>query len=191
MAGEIKISSLPEILSGSYGDSAMVPTVKDGVTYKIDIENLRPILLKYYNLTSESFDSSSDIQIPVSSQIYAEIQELISSSIETDAIVYAKIQELINEQTASIHISSSQEINNDNFANVLVSTDTDAIILKLSGTNNFNRINISKIDSGYGYVRISSSYNETILGDPYFDLYYQHESINLLYNSASSNYIQI
>lgn len=42
---EIKISQLPEITSGSYGENAIVPTVKDGVTYKIDIKNLKSSIL--------------------------------------------------------------------------------------------------------------------------------------------------
>ena len=184
MAGEIKISNLPEILSGSYDESGVIPTVINGTTYKIDIENLRPILLKYYNLTSESFDSSSYIQIPVSSQIYSEIISQTSS-------LYNTVTNDINALTTSIYISSSQEVDNDIYKDILVTTSTDQILLKLSGNVDENHVNISKIDSANGYVRISSSYNETILDDAYFDLYYQYETLNLKYNSGSSNYIQI
>lgn len=164
---EVKISELPGIVSGSVADEDLLVLVHNGVTYRISIGNLRQQMLNDYNLTSASLSTSSNIDIPTSNAIYR----------------------YVNSLTASIHISSSQTVNNDNYRDILVTTGTGSMVLSLSGVYDGKITNITKIDSGSGYVLLSSSYaGNTVLNSSYFGLYYQQECVNLRFNSSSLNY---
>jgi hypothetical protein len=169
----IKISELPIITSGSITNTDILAIVNGTTTYGIDVENLRLRMLDGYTITSASFDSGSNTQVPVSSEIY---QMIVSTSAVSN----------------EIYISSSQTLDNSDYSEILVTTDSTPVILTLSNLTDGNNTTITKIDSGSSYVRISSSYvDNTILDETHFDLYYQYECVNLKYNSGSSNYILV
>lgn len=130
----------------------------------------------------------------------SELSSILSDSIIDDdlmVIVHAGTTYKISIQNIKkavaisdyIHISSSQTIDNDIYRDILVTTGTGSLILSLSGNEDKKITNITKIDSGSGYVLLSSSYaGNTILNSSQFGLYYQQECVNLRFNSSSLNY---